>query len=58
MDILLTIIAFIIVFSIVVLIHEFGHFIAARRGGVKVEELGSDSPPKYGDSTIKALFIR
>jgi regulator of sigma E protease len=29
-----------------VVVHEFGHFIAARRGGVEVEEFGIGFPPK------------
>lgn len=37
-------IAFIAVFTIVVLIHEFGHFIAARRAGVKVYEFSIGFP--------------
>ena len=41
----LTAIAFIIIFSILVLIHEWGHFTAARRAGIKVEEFGLGLPP-------------
>ncbi len=37
-------IAFIIVFSIIVLVHEFGHFIAARKSGVKVYEFSIGFP--------------
>lgn len=36
--------AFIIVFSIIVLVHEFGHFIAARKAGVKVYEFSIGFP--------------
>lgn len=46
MYLLLTIIAFVIIFSIIVLIHELGHFWAAKRNGVKVEEFGFGLPPK------------
>lgn len=46
LEILLTIIAFIIVFSILVLVHEFGHFITAKKSGVKVEEFGMGLPPR------------
>lgn len=36
-------------FLSLVIIHEFGHFIAARKGGVDVEEFGVGFPPKlYG----------
>ncbi len=33
-------------FVILILVHEFGHFIVARRNGVKVEEFGVGFPPK------------
>lgn len=38
--------AFLIVLSILVLFHEFGHFIMARRSGVLVEEFGFGLPPR------------
>lgn len=41
---MVSIIAFITVFTIVVLIHELGHFIAARRAGVKVYEFSIGFP--------------
>lgn len=41
-----SIIAFIIIFSILVLVHEWGHFTAARRAGIKVEEFGLGMPPR------------
>lgn len=37
---------FLIVLSVLVLIHEFGHFIAARIFGVKAEEFGYGFPPR------------
>lgn len=40
------IIVSIIVFSIIILIHEYGHFKTARIFGVKVEEFGLWIPPK------------
>lgn len=46
MSIFLTIIAVIVIFSILVLIHEYGHFIAARRAGIKVLEFGIGFPPR------------
>jgi regulator of sigma E protease len=36
----------IIIFSILVIAHEFGHFITARRNGVKVLEFGIGFPPR------------
>lgn len=44
--ILMTILAFIIVFSILVLVHEYGHFITAKKSGVHVEEFGLGLPPR------------
>lgn len=44
--ILTTIVAFIIIFSILVLVHEWGHFYFARRAGIKVEEFGIGLPPR------------
>ena len=39
-------IIFVVALSILVLVHEFGHFIAARKTGVKVEEFGLGLPPR------------
>lgn len=41
---MISVIAFLVVFSIVVLVHELGHFIAARRSGVKVYEFSVGFP--------------
>src|SRR3989339_155631 len=46
MQLFLSIVSFIIIFSIVVLIHEAGHFIMARRAGIKVHEFGIGLPPR------------
>ncbi len=43
---LLTIITFIIVLSVIVFVHELGHFLTARKLGVKVEEFGFGFPPR------------
>jgi len=42
--VVISFIAFIIVFSIIVLVHELGHFIAARKSGVKVYEFSIGFP--------------
>lgn len=39
-------IIFLLVLSIVVLIHELGHFLSAKKIGIKVEEFGFGYPPK------------
>ncbi|MBU1017562.1 site-2 protease family protein [Patescibacteria group bacterium] len=44
--IIVAILAFIIIFSILVLVHEWGHFTMARRAGIKVEEFGIGMPPR------------
>ncbi|MDQ3098457.1 MAG: M50 family metallopeptidase [bacterium] len=37
---------FIIILLVLVVLHEFGHFIAAKRSGVRVEEFGFGLPPR------------
>jgi regulator of sigma E protease len=46
MVIILGILTALIVFSTIVFFHELGHFMAARRAGVKVEEFGLGIPPR------------
>lgn len=46
MQIFITIVVFLVIFSALILIHEFGHFTAAKRAGVKVEEFGMGLPPR------------
>lgn len=46
MNIAIVIILFIVTLFVVVSLHELGHFIAARRAGVKVEEFGLGFPPR------------
>lgn len=43
---LLTILAFLAVFSLLVFAHELGHFLVAKWRGVKVEEFGFGYPPR------------
>lgn len=45
MHTVLTIVAFAVIFSLLILVHEWGHFMAARKNGVKVEEFGLGLPP-------------
>jgi regulator of sigma E protease len=49
---ILAIIVFILIFSFLVLGHELGHFLAARKIGVKVEEFGIGFPPKIWGKKI------
>jgi len=50
---LLSAIAFIFVFGLVVLVHEWGHFVLARRAGIVVQEFGFGYPPR-----LKTLAVR
>ncbi|MBP7832763.1 MAG: RIP metalloprotease RseP [Candidatus Levybacteria bacterium] len=43
---IVTIIAFVVILSILVLIHELGHFLVAKKLGIKVEEFGIGFPPR------------
>lgn len=43
----------VVLFVGLVVIHEWGHFIAARRGGVEVEEFGIGFPPKVWGRKVK-----
>ncbi len=42
----LAIVIFILIFSLLILVHEWGHFYFARRAGIKVEEFGIGLPPR------------
>lgn len=46
MSFIVTAVAFLLIFSILVLIHEGGHYFAARLSGIKVEEFGLGLPPR------------
>ena len=46
MTFLIDIIAFLVILGAVVLVHELGHFLAAKISGVRVEEFGIGFPPK------------
>jgi len=42
----MSIIIFIIILATLVLVHELGHFIAAKRAGIRVDEFGIGFPPR------------
>lgn len=42
-----------ILFVGLVVAHEWGHFIVARRGGVEVEEFGIGFPPRAWSKNVK-----
>ncbi len=53
---MLTILLVILLFASLVLIHEWGHFVVARRNGVEVEEFGFGFPPKVWGRVHKGVL--
>lgn len=53
---LLTAVTFLLILSILVFVHEFGHYIMARIIGVKVEEFGFGLPPRLFGKKIKGTI--
>lgn len=43
---MLTVVIFLVILSLLVFVHELGHFITAKKMGVKVEEFGFGFPPR------------
>ncbi|MEK7525907.1 MAG: M50 family metallopeptidase [Patescibacteria group bacterium] len=57
MNILILILLSVVVLSILVVVHEFGHFIIAKRAGVLVEEFGIGIPPRvWGKKIGETLY--
>ena len=56
MSILLLIVALLLFVGLVV-VHEFGHFIAARKSGVVVEEFGIGFPPRAWSKKLKSGLL-
>lgn len=59
---ILTIIVFILILGILIFAHELGHFVSAKKAGVKVEEFGFGFPPrllaiKKGETTYSLNLI-
>ena len=59
---MITALIFIAVIGVLVVVHEFGHFIVAKRAGMKVEEFGFGFPPrlfgiKKGETTYSINWI-
>src|SRR5690348_9582130 len=46
-----------ILFVALVIVHEYGHYKAARRGGVDVEEFGIGFPPKVWGKKLKSKML-
>jgi regulator of sigma E protease len=52
-----SIIIFILILSVLVIIHEFGHFIAAKKHNVYVEEFGIGLPPRiFGKKIGETIY--
>lgn len=53
----ISIIIFVITLLVLVLIHEFGHFLVAKKFGIKVEEFGFGIPPRiWGKRVGETLY--
>ncbi|MFZ5366219.1 MAG: M50 family metallopeptidase [Patescibacteria group bacterium] len=53
----LTIFTFLIILSILVLVHELGHFLVAKKTGISVEEFGFGLPPRvFGVKRGKTIY--
>lgn len=54
---MITLIVFILALSVLILIHEIGHFVAAKKNGVLVEEFGLGIPPRiWGKKIGETLY--
>ena len=54
---MISVIIFILILSVLVMIHEFGHFIMAKRGGIGVEEFGFGLPPRiWGKKVGETIY--
>lgn len=52
-----SILVFLIVLSVLILVHEFGHFIVAKKSGIMVEEFGLGLPPRlFGKKIGETLY--
>lgn len=43
---MITVLIFILILGVLIFVHELGHFLAAKRAGVRVEEFGFGYPPR------------
>ncbi|TAL49103.1 RIP metalloprotease RseP [Patescibacteria group bacterium] len=58
----MSILIFIIILAVLILVHELGHFLAAKRAGIKVKEFGIGFPPSLwrktaGETTYSVNLI-
>ena len=56
---LITISIFILILGLLVFVHEFGHFITAKKAGARVEEFGFGLPPRvFGVQLFKSKKLK
>ena len=54
---IITILVFLLILSVLVLIHEGGHFLIAKKFGIKVEEFGFGFPPRiFGKKIGETIY--
>src|SRR3989344_6496935 len=58
----MSIVIFIVSLAVLILVHEFGHFVTAKKAGIRVDEFGIGFPPKlfgkkYGETEYSFNLI-
>lgn len=53
---MITVIVFVLILSVLVMLHEFGHFIMAKRAKMGVEEFGFGLPPRIWGKKFKGTI--
>src|SRR3989338_5728848 len=54
---IVTLVLFIIILGLLVFVHELGHFVMAKRAGMRVEEFGFGFPPRvFGIKRGETLY--
>ncbi len=57
LNIILNILIFLIILALLVLVHELGHFLVAKKNGVRVDEFGLGFPPRiYGKKFGETVY--
>ncbi len=53
----MNILIFLVILALLVLVHEFGHFIVAKKNGVRVDEFGLGFPPRiFGKKIGETMY--
>lgn len=53
---MITIVVFLLILSVLVMLHELGHFLMAKRAGIGVEEFGFGLPPRIWGKKIRGTI--